>query len=292
MEKNIKAHISLFSVNLIYALSFGFSKDVMDGYLPAFAFILLRVLGATILFWLIFYKTEKIERKDYGKLAIAGIFGVAANQLMFFEGLDNTSTINASIIMVTTPILVLIFSYIMLKEQISKRKILGVFLGLMGAILIITLKENSSNNESTFYGDLFIFLNASSYALYLVLVKPLMQKYSPYTVIKWVFSFGLIYVIPFGMSQADSINFNMTTPIILKILFVIIFTTFLTYLLTMYSLNKVSPTVVSSYVYLQPVLTTIIALIIGFEKLTIINFICGLIIFIGVYLVSFNPQNK
>lgn len=290
MPKNIKAHIALFSVNLIYALSFGFSKDVMNGYIPAFTFILFRVLGATALFWILFFKTEKIERKDYGKFAIAGIFGVAANQLMFFEGLDHTSTINASIIMVSTPILVLIFSAILIKERISSRKIFGVFIGLIGAVSLILFKSTSIQNEATFYGDLFIFLNASSYALYLVLVKPLMNKYSPYTVIKWVFTFGLIYVIPFGISQFDGTNFNMDSNIILKVIFIIVFTTFLTYLLTMYGLNKVSPTTVSSYVYLQPVLTTSIALILGFEQPTWINLFCGVLIFIGVYLVSFKPK--
>lgn len=292
MSKNIKAHIALFSVNLIYALSFGFSKDVMDGYLPAFTFILFRVLGATVLFWILFFKTEKIETKDYIRFAIAGIFGVAANQLMFFEGLDHTSTINASIIMVNTPILVLIFSSILLKERISSRKIIGVLIGLVGAVSLITFKDNTIKNEATLYGDLFIFLNASAYALYLVLVKPLMKKYSPYTVLKWVFTFGLIYVIPFGISQFGEANFEMTNLIILKVTFIILFTTFLTYLLTMYGLNKVSPTTVSSYVYLQPVLTTAIALILGFEQPTWINLLCGIVIFIGVYLVSFTPKTK
>lgn len=290
MSKNLKAHLALFSVNLIYALSFGFSKDVMNGYLPAFTFILFRVLGATSLFWLLFFKTEKIQPKDYIKFAIAGVFGVAANQLMFFEGLDHTSTINASIIMVNTPILVLIFSSLLLKERISNRKIIGVIIGLIGAVTLILFKDTSVKNEATLYGDTFILLNASSYALYLVLVKPLMKKYSPYTVIKWVFTFGLIYVIPFGLYQFEGANFDMSSEIILKVVFIIIFTTFFTYLLTMYGLNKVSPTTVSSYVYLQPVLTTAIAMFSGFEQPTLINLICGITIFMGVYLVSFKPK--
>lgn len=292
MSKNIKAHIALFSVNFIYALSFGFSKDVMNGYIPAFTFILFRVLGATTLFWILFFKTEKIQPKDYIKFAVAGVFGVAANQLMFFEGLNNTSTINAAIIMVNTPILVLIFSAFLLKERIPNRKILGVFIGLIGAVSLILFKDQTVKNEATLYGDLFIFLNASAYALYLVLVKPLMQRYSPYTVLKWVFTFGLLYVIPFGMSQFNATNFDMSATIILKVAFIIVFTTFLTYLLTMYGLNKVSPTTVSSYVYLQPVLTTAIALVLGFEKPTWMNLACGITIFIGVYLVSFNPKAK
>ncbi len=292
MPNNIKAHIALFLVNLIYALSYGFSKDVMNGYLPAFTFIMFRVIGATFLFWVLFFKTEKIEKKDFLKLGLVAVFGVAANQLLFFEGLFHTSSINASIIMVSTPILVLVFSAILLKEQISKRKILGVFIGLMGAITLISFKNNSPQNEATLYGDLLIFLNASSYALYLVLVKPLMQKYSPFTVIKWVFTFGAIYVIPFGLSHFSGATFEMPIAIIFKVVFIIVFTTFITYLFTMYALDKVMPTTVSAYVYLQPVLTTIFALVLGYGKPNVIHLICALAIFMGVYLVSFSPVKK
>ena len=290
MSKNIKAHVALFLVNLIYALSYGFSKDVMNGYLPAFTFIMFRVLGATFLFWILFFKTERIERKDYFKLALAAVFGVAANQLMFFEGLFHTSSINASIIMVNTPILVLIFSAILLKEKISRRKVLGVFIGLMGAVALISIKDSSNTNEATLYGDVFIFLNAASYALYLVLVKPLMKKYSPFTVMKWVFTFGAIYVIPFGLSQVTGANFEMPLDIVLRVGFVIVFTTFLTYLFTMYALDKVMPTTVSAYVYLQPVLTTAIALIFGYSQPNVLHFICAMAIFTGVYLVSFKKD--
>lgn len=290
ITKNIKAHIALFLVNLIYALSYGFSKEVMNGYLPAFTFIMFRVLGATLLFWILFFKTEKIEKKDFFKLALAAVFGVAANQLMFFEGLFHTSSINASIIMVNTPILVLIFSSILLKEKISKRKVLGVFIGLLGAVALISFKDNTTQNEATLYGDLFIFLNASSYALYLVLVKPLMSKYSPFTVMKWVFTFGAVYVIPFGFSQVFGANFEMPLDIILKVGFVIVFTTFLTYLFTMYALDKVMPTTVSAYVYLQPVLTTVFALLLGYGKPNLVHLICAIAIFLGVYLVSFKKK--
>ncbi len=293
MQKNIKAHLALFSVNLIYALSYGFSKDVMADYLPSFTFILLRVLGATLLFWLLFFKTESIARQDYLKFAITGLFGVAANQLMFFEGLHHTSTINASIIMVSTPILVLIFSAFLLKERISTKKIVGVFIGLAGAISLIVFKNQSSLGEASFYGDFLVFMNASSYALYLVLVKPLMQKYSPFTVIKWVFTFGLLYVIPFGLSQIGQADFSMPFSAVLKVLFIVVFTTFLTYLLTMYALNKVMPTTVSAYVYLQPVLTTIFAIVLGYGKPSTIQFVSTLAIFTGVYLVSFSSvKNK
>lgn len=295
MPKAILPLIALFVANLIYAINYGLAKDVMgEGYLQAFSFILFRVVGAVLLFWLVslFSKKEKIEKRDYLQFAICGLFGVAANQLMFFEGLDHTSTINASIIMVTNPILVLILATVLLKEKLSLRKLLGVTVGLTGAILLILFKGKGSGEESTFFGDILILLNATSYGVYLILAKPLMQKYSPLTVIKWVFTFGLIFVLPFGVSQVDAINWNMPNKIILEILYVVIFTTFFAYLLNIYGLKKVSPTVASSFIYLQPILTSIIAVSLGKEMLSWEKVLYGLVIFLGVFLVSFPQKTR
>ena len=284
---NIKAHIALLIANIIYALNYGWAKDVMGGgFVKPFALILMRVVGATLLFWSIsMFFREKVTNKDKLRMFLCGVFGVAANQLLFFKGLDQTSTINASLIMVASPIIVALLSAIIIKEKPSFYRIIGIIIGLAGACYII-LQENNANEGASFIGNLLIILNATSYGLYLVLVKPLMKKYSPITVIKWVFTFGLIIVTPFGLTEIDSVNWNMPIDIILKIGFVIIFTTFFCYLFNIYGVKRVSPTIVSSYIYLQPILTSIIAVVYGYENINETMIICGLIIFFGVYLVS------
>jgi len=295
MPKRILPLIALFFANLIYAINYGLAKDVMgEGYLQAFSFILFRVVGAVFLFWLVslFSEKEKIEKKDYMKFAICGLFGVAANQLMFFEGLDHTSTINASIIMVTNPILVLILATVLLREKLSLRKILGVAIGITGAILLILFKGKGVNEQSSFGGDILILLNATSYGVYLILAKPLMSKYSPLTVIKWVFTFGLIFVLPFGVSQVGAINWNMPNEIVLEIIYVVVFTTFFAYLLNIYGLKNVSPTVASSFIYLQPILTSMIAVYLGSETLDWQKILFGIIIFTGVFIVSIPQKIK
>ncbi len=287
------AHFALFGANLIYALNYGWAKDVMDdNYVPAFAFILLRGIGAVLLFWMIsIFIYEKVEKKDLIRLSICGFFGIAANQLMFFSGLELTSTIHASIIMVTSPIIVSIMALFLLKEGINFKKILGIGIGLVGALLIITNKEDSNSNFGL-WGDILVFLNATSYGLYLVLVKPIMHKYHPITVLKWIFTFGLIIIMPFGLSNIDEINWIMPNDIILKIGFVILFTTFFCYLLNIYGVKHVSPTIVSTYIYLQPILTAIIALITGREDLNLMILISTVLIFTGVYLVSSSMAKK
>jgi len=256
------------------------------GYLEPFAFILMRVIGATILFWSIslFFK-EKVANKDKLKMALCGVFGVAANQLLFFKGLDETTRINAAIIMVASPIIVALLSALIIKEKPSILRLIGIVIGLGGACFII-LQNNTGNEGATLFGNLLIILNATSYGLYLVLVKPLMSKYSPLTVIKWVFTFGLIMVLPFGLMEVDTIIWNMPNDIVLKIGFVIIFTTFFCYLFNIYGVKRVSPTVVSSYIYLQPILTSFIAVISGHETISSTMIISSLLIFLGVYLVS------
>ena len=287
MSKNYKAHIALLFANIIYALNYGWAKDVMEGgYLEPFAFILIRAIGATLLFWVVsLFFSERVENKDKLNLLLCGIFGVAANQLLFFKGLDQTTRINASIIMVASPIIVALFSAVLIKEKPSATRIVGILLGLTGACFII-LQGESNNQGASLIGNLLIVLNATSYGLYLVLVKPLMKKYSPITVVKWVFTFGLIIVTPFGLTEIDTIVWEMPNDILLKVGFVVIFTTFFTYLFNIYGVKRVSPTVVSSYIYLQPILTSIIAAFSGTETITIMMVISSIIIFIGVYLVS------
>ena len=179
MNKNLLAHIALIFANLIYAINFTFAKDVMPEYIMPSGFILLRVIGGFFLCSLCYFLfiKEKVERKDILRLAICGIFGVAINQLFFFEGLNLTTPINAAIVMTINPILVILLSFLIIKEVLTFRKTLGVLLGLMGASMLILNGEGidfSSNHQT---GNLFVFINASSYGLYLVLVKPLIQKY-------------------------------------------------------------------------------------------------------------------
>ena len=289
--KKLQKNLAILGANLIYGVNYSIAKDVMPTFIKPFGFIFCRVLGALILFTLVssFFK-EKIEKKDFGRLAICGFFGVAANQLMFFYGLNLTNPINAGIIMTANPIMVLLASAFILNTRITYLKIIGLVLGISGALMILLFKKGFSFGSETWVGDLFIFLNATSYAIYLVLVKPLMHKYSPITVIKWVFTFGFLYVIPFGVNQFTEINWtSFTGDIWLKFAFVIVATTFLAYLFNIYGLKRLNPSIVSTYIYLQPLIAALFAIWVGKDSFTWIKLTAAVLIFTGVYLVS-KPQ--
>ena len=294
MNKLFLPHIALFIVNLIYALNYSIAKDVMPDYIGPSGFILLRVLGGSILFFLTFYLfiKEEVLKADIIRLIFCGLFGVAINQLFFFEGLNLTTPINAAIIMTTSPILVIVFSALIIKEKITFRKVIGIILGISGAATLILKSGNISIENDFFLGNILIFVNATSYSIYLVLVKGLMTRYHPITVMFYVFSFGLIFVLPFGISELNSINLNtFTTSIYLKVAFVVICTTFIAYLFNAFALKSLNPSVVSVYIYLQPVLASLIAILLKSDSLDIIKIISCLFIFIAVFLVSI-PDKK
>ncbi len=285
---NLLPHLAILGANLIYGVNYSIAKDVMPAYIQPFGFIFYRVLGALMLFAMIasFYK-ERIAKKDMLLLAVCGFFGVGLNQLSFFYGLNLTNPINAGIIMVSNPIMVLLASAFILKTRITYLKIVGLILGISGALIILLFKKGFSFGSDTIIGDSFILLNSASYAVYLVLVKPLMSKYSPITVITWVFGFGFLFVMPFGFSEISEIDWSsFSGEIWWKFGFVIVATTFLTYLFNIYGLQRLNPSVVSTYIYLQPLIAAFYSISLGKDSFTWIKFIAAILIFSGVYLVS------
>ena len=296
-QKTLQAHLALFIVNVLYGASHVLAKGVMPDYLTPSVFILFRVAGATLLFWLVLSltKSKPIERKDFPLIALCGLFGVAINQLFFFHGLNLSSAINSGIIMALNPIMVVILSFFLFKERLTSLKITGITLGAVGAILL-TLKASSHVGDSRL-GDLFLFLNALSYAIYLVLAKPLMKKYSPIQVITWVFTFGLIFVLLFPptLIELSQTNFQrIPTEIWWKIAYVVIGVTFFTYLLTIFGLKYLSATVSSAYIYTQPVMVMLFTFLFASIQwsadyrgsITSEKILYMFVIFTGVYLTS------
>ena len=289
-NKILQAHLALLIVNILYGANYSIAKEVMPAFIHPFAFVLIRVAGATILFWLVsaIFIKEKIDKKDLPRIALLALCGVAINQLLFLKGLSLTTPINASIIMVSNPIVVLFIASILIKEKISFNKIIGICFGISGALLLLLFNKSFSFGSETIKGDIMILVNSMSWAFYLVLVKPLMKKYNTFTIIKWVFLIGFFYVLPFGFSEFKQINWTeIPSNIWWGIAFVVLGTTFFAYVLNTYELRALSPSVASIYIYLQPFLATLIAIfyfhndILDLRKLT-----SAVLIIFGVYLVS------
>lgn len=296
MNQRTLALIAVSIATLIYGVTFTVAKEVMPMYIKPFAFIVLRVGGAAIIFWLLglFVNAKRIEKSDYKKIIMAAFFGVGLNMLTFFKGLSYTTPISASVMMVTAPILVLIFASVLLKERLVLRKIIGIIIGLIGAIILIVYGSSSdAGAKNMMLGNFLVFINAASYAMYLVQVKKLIAKYNPIVFVKWLYLFGLLFVLPFGFLELTEVQWHlMPTSIYLKVGFVVLFTTCLTYLFNLFALSKLKPTTVSVFIYLQPVIASIYALIVGSDTLNTVKIIATLLIFFGVFLVTKQVVSK
>ncbi|MAW65770.1 MAG: EamA family transporter [Flavobacteriales bacterium] len=292
MNKKIPAHVALFTLNLLYAISYFVIKSVTPTFLGANGFVLIRASGALVLFWIFgaLMPKEVVHRSDYKKFAIAALFGVVFNQLSFFNGMPYTSPNYSAIIMTSTPIIVLIISALYLKESITKNKVIGMILGGLGAVTIILQNEVTKDAPNPILGNILIFSNAANFGFYIVYCKPLMEKYNPFTVLKWVFLFGTIILFPIGLSDLQESSWNFPMEIWVGIIYVIVGITFLTFLLNMYSIKKVSPNVATTYIFLQPFLSALLSYIINGKIMDYKSIGASVLIFTGVYFVSFRKS--
>lgn len=290
-DKNrLRAHIAIIGANLLFGINYAIAKGVMPDHLKPGGFTLLRVITASALFYIfsqIGRKFEKIERADYLRFVMAGLMGVSFNQLLFLHGLNLSSPIDSSIISTLNPAMVMLIAFLAIGERINFLKIVGLVVGASGALLLIFGKGEIGFNSDHFVGNIMLFFNTLFYAGYLVVVKPLMKKYSPITVMRGVFTVGFFAVLPFGLKDIVVTEWNSIPPSIYgAIIFVLLGPTFLAYLLNSWGLRHVQATTVSIYIYSQPVIATIVAAILGQDMLNVQKIIAATLVFAGVYLVS------
>lgn len=296
MSKRNIALLAVFSTAIFYGITYSVAKDVMPTYVSPFALVWIRIAAATVLFWITSWvmKAPKMEKKDFPYVALLALLAIVINILSFFKGLSLTTPINASVIMVTTPILVFIFSLFLLKEKLQWTKGLGVVIGLLGAYFLTTTGKTSTISAKNIpLGNALVFINAMGYGLYLILAKKMIKKYHPITFVKWLYTFGIIILTPIVFNEVLDINWQkMPFNIYMSILYVIVFATYFNFLFNLYGLQHLKPTTVSAFIYTQPVLASLFALCLGTDELSWTKVICSLVIFTGVYLVSYNPKES
>ena len=281
--------MGLLATNLFFAINLSAIKYLTaNNYMQPFGMNVIRVGMSALLFWLLFLLNpshKKIERQDIPRFILCALTGVAINQMLFLKGLSLTYSIHAVLLMLTTPILITIIAAWLLKERINIYKIIGLGLGISGAIVLITSRQNTGNGDNILLGDVLIIINAISYSIYFILVKPLMLKYNPVQVIRWIFTLGLLMILPFGLTEFMAIKWqNFGTIEYGCISFIIIGGTFLAYLFNAYGITILGASVAGAYIYVQPVFATVIAMVFLKEKLELYKIFAAVLIFTGVYL--------
>ena len=290
MSRRTLAFLAALGATTIYGINHTIAKGVMPTYVKPFGFIFLRLFGASLLFWGIsfFGPKEKLERRDWGRLLVCAFFGMGINMLSFFKGLDLSTPINSAVLITITPILVVILSALFIKEKITLQRGIGVFMGLIGALALILfgaeIRQDATNIP---LGNMLFIVNATSYGLYLILVKKLLEKYHPFTLMKWMFGIGFIITLPITYTEFKEIQWShLPVEALGAIAFVIIGTTFLTYLFNVFALTQLKASTVGVFMYLQPLIGIIFAIVAGKDHLTLVKFLAIVLVLIGVYLVS------
>ncbi len=290
MELKSKGHIALFIAYLIFGLNIPIAKNVLaSGMVSPYSLTLMRICGGALLFWAasLAMPREPVTLRDIVLLFFASMLGLVVNQTAFIEGLAHTSSINASIISTLGPVITMILAAIFLREPITWLKGLGVAVGASGALLLILESGQAISLAGHMRGDLLCLLSSLAFACYLTIFKPLIVRYTPLTLMKWMFLFAALVATPFGYKDLVAIRWQMLPlEIILEMSFVVIFASFITYLLLPVGQRLLRPTVVSSYNYMQPVVATAVALIGGTELFGWQKAGAGALVFLGVWIIA------
>ncbi len=294
MSKRTLAIFAAVGATTIYGLNHTIAKGVMPNYVQPYGFIMLRVIGAACLFWLIsvFGPRERIDKKDYLRMLVCALLGMGFNMLVFFKGLALSTPINSSVLVTTTPIIVLILSAVLIKEKVLPQKMLGIAIGLIGALgLILFGAEIRRDAPNIPLGNFLILMNSVFYGSYLIGAKTLIAKYHPFTFMKWLFTIGIFICLPFGYRELMEIQWG-TLPLntIWSIVFVIVGTTFCTYLFNIFALTQLKASTLSAFVYVQPLFGILFAIITGQDSLTTVKILAACLVLLGVYLASRRPR--
>jgi drug/metabolite transporter (DMT)-like permease len=288
MNLRVLALLAAFAASAIYGVNHTIAKGLMPEVIQPYGFIMLRVTGAAVLFWIIslFFPSEKIASKDWLRVIGCAFFGMVLNMLMFFKGLSLSTPINSSVVITLAPVLLLILSAIFLKERITWLKSVGIGLGLVGALLLILFGLKTQPNAPNIpLGNVLFIVNAASYSIYLIMVKPLVSKYSSITLMKFFFLFAVFMNLPIGYTEFMDVAWtSLSFESVWKLAFVVVGTTVLTYLFNIYALKQLSPSTIGAFIYLQPLLAAFFAILMGADTLTPLRVLAALLIFTGVFL--------
>lgn len=288
MNSSVKGHIALIVSGIMFGANYWIAKSIMPAFTP-FQIVAFRVFIVTGLFWIIglFEKNStKISRKDMLIIFVGGVLGITINQYFFFAGLEHSSPVETSILHTLSPLLVALFAVRILNEKPGMRKMTGIFLGFIGAFIIIISGKSVDFSNLHFVGNMFIIINIISYSLYLVIMKPVMNRYKSIQVLKYLFLAGSITYLPFsGLNEWDISFSHVSLTEWLSLAYVVFVTTLLTYLLTLYAIKRLSATTTGFYIYMQPFIAALIGYMTGFEKLNAVTIFASVFLFTGVWLV-------
>lgn len=293
-DKNIRGHAAILAANALWGLNASIGKTIL-GELSALTVTTFRMVAAALVFWLfsLALPKEHVHHQDMLKLFFAALLGVVLNQGLFLFGLSSTTALDASIVMTATPILTMIVAAVYLKEPITSMKVMGVFVGAIGVFVLMLNCQTTGRHPGNLVGDVLCFVSQLSFAFYLVLFKDLIAKYSPITICKWLFIYASVCFIPFSYADIVSLDFSsFSIALWLRLGYVVVGSTFLTYICLMSSQRTLRPTIISMYNYIQPVVVALVMVLMGIDDLNWMKAVAIVLIIVGVFYVTLSRSRN
>lgn len=297
-QKHLFANIQVLFSNIFWGLNAPISKLVLlGGVISPLALTNMRMLGSMILFWLLALVVpyQKVPLKDHVKLFFASICGVVLNQGLFIFGVSYTSPSDASIITTSMPLWAMLLSFLILKEKLTVFKIAGLLIGAIGALILILSSTQNANETaaSGLLGDFMVLMAQFFYALYIVIFSSFIRKYSVFTIMRIMFSYATLIILPFAIFDLVKIDFSkISSQDILCIFYIVIIATFFAQLLMIMSQKHLTPTLIGIYNYIQPVSASVVAILWGLDSFSFIKVFSVILIFSGVFFVIYRPKAK
>lgn len=290
-------HAAMFGANAMWGLMSPVANFAMAcGTVSPFAITQLRVFGAAVLFWgaSFFQKREHVSSRDMRRLFCASMFAILLNQGCFIFGVGLASPVDASIITTSMPLIALALSAVFLKESVNVKKVLGITAGAFGAMLLVAGSGSSNVGEARGYiwGDILVLFAQFSYAFYIVCYKDLVGKYSPITIMKWMFTYSFLFTAPFSYGQFASADWNIDAGVVLSLAFIVVGGTFGSYILLAVGQKRLRPTIAGMYNYIQPLVASVVAICWGMDSFGISKAAAAALIFGGVYMVTTGSSKK
>ena len=289
MKKEWLAHLGLIFESSLYAGSYIVAKFVVLEPIGPLELTLLRAIFAGVLFTLfhLLFVREKVAWRDLGLLAICSLMGITVSNICFFQGISLTSPLNGALITLSAPLFLIVFA-IVAQGEIELKKLLGIFIAAIGGACLVFADGGSVDDApNPILGNILIGCSAGAFAIYLTLIKPLLMRYKPITVLRWLFTFGMLYLLPFF--GYDLINLPWSTFTFEAwgaLFFILVCITFITFLLNTFAMRVLNPSVVSTYIYTTPLITAAIGVIAQNDKFSPFLIVAGVLILTGGYLVS------
>lgn len=294
MNRNVQGHLFALTANILWGLMAPVGKSALAEF-SALSVTTFRMVGAAACFWLLSLccKQEHVDHRDMLKIFFAALFALVFNQGVFIFGLSLTSPIDASIVTTTLPIVTMIVAALYLKEPVTNKKVLGIFVGALGALILILSSRSAGSSGGSIMGDLLCLTAQISFSIYLTVFKGLSQKYSPITMNKWMFVYASICYIPFSYRDVSAIEWSgISTAALLQVGYVVVGGSFLAYIFIMSAQRLLRPTVVSMYNYMQPIVASIAAILMGIGMFNLEKGIAIALVFLGVYIVTQSKSRK